>query len=446
MSKTRNAGGGGIPPSNTVAPVISGSSTIGSTLSSTTGTWVGDPVITYSYQWKRAGVDIVGETNSTYVLVAADYNQAITCEVTATNAFGAASATSNSIIATATAPVNTVAPVISGTAVVGQTLSSTTGTWTGAPTPTYAYQWKRNGSNIASATSSTYTLVQADATFAITCAVTATNIAGSAEATSNSLTITDADAQSVITAIESTGVTLTTTQKNACNQLIVDLKGFGIWTKMKALYGFLGGTAGAHKWNWKDPQDTNAAFRLVFNGGWTHSVTGALPNGTNAYADSFLNTQTHLSLNSGHLSYYSRLNTISGSYIEIGSLRPTPDSYTAIIINGFGLGYLGRINNGGAYDNIANADSRGFYLTNRTASNIIKLQKNGTVVVNGTAASNATSNINIYLGAANNSGITQYYTNRECAFSSIGDGLTGTEAANFYTAVNAYQVALSRNV
>ena len=373
MSKTRNAGGGGIPPSNTVAPVISGSSTIGSTLSSTTGTWVGDPVITYSYQWKRAGVDIVGETNSTYVLVAADYNQAITCEVTATNAFGAASATSNSIIATATAPVNTVAPVISGTAVVGQTLSSTTGTWTGAPTPTYAYQWKRNGSNIASATSSTYTLVQADATFAITCAVT-------------------------------------------------------------------------HKWNWKDPQDTNAAFRLVFNGGWTHSVTGALPNGTNAYADSFLNTQTHLSLNSGHLSYYSRLNTISGSYIEIGSLRPTPDSYTAIIINGFALGYLGRINNGGGYDNIANADSRGFYLTNRTASNIIKLQKNGTVVVNGTAASNATSNINIYLGAANNSGITQYYTNRECAFSSIGDGLTGTEAANFYTAVNAYQVALSRNV
>jgi hypothetical protein len=252
----------------------------------------------------------------------------------------------------------------------------------------------------------------------------------------------DPDAQAFFTASGLTGATNLT----AINNLVVALKGYGIWTKMKAIYPMIGGTAALHKWNLKDPRDLNAAFRLVFNGGWTHSSTGAMPNGTNAYADSFLNTQTHLSLNSGHLSYYSRLNTISGSYIEIGSLRPTPDSYTAIIINGFALGYLGRINNGGIYDNIANADSRGFYLTNRTASNIIKLQKNGTVVVNGTAASNATSNINIYLGAANNSGITQYYTNRECAFSSIGDGLTNAEAANFYTAVQAFNTSLSRNI
>ncbi len=115
--------------------------------------------------------------------------------------------------------------------------------------------------------------------------------------------VSDADAQAVITAIESTGVTLTTTEKNACNQLVVDLKGYGIWTKMKALYGFLGGTAGAHKWNWKDPRDLDAAFRLVFNGGWTHSSTGATPNGTNGYADTFLTPSTSLLLNSSHISY-----------------------------------------------------------------------------------------------------------------------------------------------
>jgi hypothetical protein len=52
-------------------------------------------------------------------------------------------------------PVNTVAPAVSGTATVGQTLSSTTGTWTGLPTPTFTYQWQRAGSNISGATSST---------------------------------------------------------------------------------------------------------------------------------------------------------------------------------------------------------------------------------------------------------------------------------------------------
>lgn len=89
----------------------------------------------------------------------------------------------------AAAPTNSVAPVISGTTTVGQTLSTTNGTWANSPT-SYIYQWKRDGSNISSATASTYVLVGADSGAAITCAVTATNAAGSASATSNTLTVT----------------------------------------------------------------------------------------------------------------------------------------------------------------------------------------------------------------------------------------------------------------
>jgi hypothetical protein len=85
-------------------------------------------------------------------------------------------------------PVNTVAPAITGTAQEGQTVTSSTGTWTGTPTITFAYQWKRNGSNIGSATNSTYTLVTADVSQSITCQVTATNPVGSANATSNTIT------------------------------------------------------------------------------------------------------------------------------------------------------------------------------------------------------------------------------------------------------------------
>jgi hypothetical protein len=436
-SKTRNGGGGGAPPLNTVAPVISGSSAIGSTLSSTTGTWTGTPTITYSYQWKRAGVDIVGETNSTYVLV-----------VTATNAFGSASATSNSITGTGVAPVNTVAPVISGTPTVGQTLSSTTGTWTGNPTPTYTYQWKRNGSNIASATSSTYTLVQADATFAITCAVTGTNVVGQAEATSNSLTVFDADAQAFITASGLTGATNLT----AINTLVVSLKGFGIWTKMKAIYPMIGGIAALHKWNLKDPRDLDAAFRLVFNGGWTHSSNGALPNATNAFANTFLSPSTSLTNNNTHISYYSRTNTQGPSRGLIGAA--VGGSFIPLFTI-YGRSTGGNLVQTDSYDyntnriNYTEPTGQAFYTNNRILNNVFKLFRNGLIVGTNTVLNpqNVTTiNVPIYIGSINLNGTANNFGNFQCAFASIGDGLTDTEASNFYTAVQAFNTTLGRQV
>lgn len=86
-------------------------------------------------------------------------------------------------------PVNTVAPVVSGTATVGSTLSTTDGTWTGAPAPTFTYQWQRGVSNISGATSSTYVVQAADALSTLRCVVTATNPLGSASANSNNTAV-----------------------------------------------------------------------------------------------------------------------------------------------------------------------------------------------------------------------------------------------------------------
>jgi hypothetical protein len=85
------------------------------------------------------------------------------------------------------APVNTVAPAITGSANVGSVLTCSTGTWTGSPTPTYAYQWYRVDTStlISGATSATYTPISGDQTHTINCHVTATNSAGSATANSN---------------------------------------------------------------------------------------------------------------------------------------------------------------------------------------------------------------------------------------------------------------------
>lgn len=84
------------PPANTVAPLISGTLTHGSTMTTNTGTWTGSG-ITYSYQWMSSGVAVAGATSATYVTQVSDVGDMITCVVTASNAGGAPSATSNAL-------------------------------------------------------------------------------------------------------------------------------------------------------------------------------------------------------------------------------------------------------------------------------------------------------------------------------------------------------------
>ena len=112
----------------------------------------------------------------------------------------------------------------------------------------------------------------------------------------------DADALAFINA---TGIT-NTTQINAIYSLVTSLKNYNLWDKLNAIYPFIGGTSTTCKYNLKDPQDTNAAFRLTFIGGLTHSNGGILSNGSNGYCDTNLTINTNLSLNDAHISFYSR--------------------------------------------------------------------------------------------------------------------------------------------
>ena len=93
----------------------------------------------------------------------------------------------------------------------------------------------------------------------------------------------------------------------ALNTLETDLTTYGLTSKIKALYPFVGGTASKHKFNFMDARDLDAAFRLVFSGGWTHASTGITPNGTNAFANTKFNDNS-LTLNDAHISIYSRTN------------------------------------------------------------------------------------------------------------------------------------------
>ena len=253
----------------------------------------------------------------------------------------------------------------------------------------------------------------------------------------------DPDAQLFFNAQTAAGVTLTTTQKNAVNQWVVDAKAIGIWTKMKAVYPIVGGTATSHKFNLKNPLDTNAAFRLVFSGGGTHSSNGYQLNGVNAFADTFLIPSTTLTLNSQHISFYSRTNS-NGTEVEMGCNNAGLAPNTVLEIRTAGTTYLSLAANG--YTTYVDANSLGFYIGNRTASNVTKLFKNNTAVATSAVGSSSNPINSIGIGALNSGFTKQYYSTKECAFASIGDGLTDAEALALYNAVQTFNTTLNRQV
>ena len=87
--------GGKPPPANTVAPAVTGTPTVGQTLTTTNGTWTGVATPTFTRQWFRGNTPITGATALTYVLVSADQGYTLFCRVAATDANGVASADSN---------------------------------------------------------------------------------------------------------------------------------------------------------------------------------------------------------------------------------------------------------------------------------------------------------------------------------------------------------------
>jgi len=257
----------------------------------------------------------------------------------------------------------------------------------------------------------------------------------------------DPDTKLFITA---TGLT-DQNQIGAINSLVKNLKFYGIWSKLNAIYPFVGGTSNTHKYNLKDPRDLDDAYRLVFTGGWTHSSTGAFPNGTNAYAKTFLSTSV-VGLNSGHMSYYSRTNTLPNSVIvEMGVLKSIPDSYTDLQIASNTNTSSARWNNQVCFTNATNTNSTGFYISNRQSSSTIKFYKNGSPIVTGSCLSSVTSTYSIFIGAVNAVGVGTtdnplYFSPRECSFASIGVGLSDTESFNLYYSVQLYQIALGRQL
>ncbi|HEY1317642.1 MAG TPA: hypothetical protein VGF10_10515 [Gaiella sp.] len=194
-------------PANTSQPTVTGTAVVGATLKGSQGTWSNAPT-SFVVQWVRCGVDggapdgsncasIPGASTTGYVVSSADVGSRLRFRVTASNADGQDTAASNATGVVSADPVNTSDPVVSGTAVEGQTLETTNGGWSSDSTiSSFAYQWVRcgidggnaSGSNcpaVSGATDSSYTLASGDVGHRLRVRVTAKNSSGSTTAASN---------------------------------------------------------------------------------------------------------------------------------------------------------------------------------------------------------------------------------------------------------------------
>jgi hypothetical protein len=251
--------------------------------------------------------------------------------------------------------------------------------------------------------------------------------------------VSDADAQAYINRVYTAGGTLTNTEANAVNQLTIDMKAAGIWTAMKAVYPMVGSSAAACAQNLK-----SSSFTGTFTSGWTFASTGVTPNGTSAYMDTALNQSTVLSNDSCHLSFYSRTNAIVNNSFEIGGYV---SPYGALLACSYAsLGSLSHLYSYPTDTAQSNSfeNSQAFYIANRSSQTSNKIIRNSTVLTTNTTSRTSTlANSNIYIAA---SSPTTQFSSRQCAFASIGDGLTDTQAASLYTCVQTMNTTLSRNV
>lgn len=197
------------------------------------------------------------------------------------------------------------------------------------------------------------------------------------------------------------------------------------------------------KFNLVNPQDSDAAFRLAFSGGWTYSTNGAQPNGTNGYADTKLVPSTSIaSINSAHISFYSRTN--SDSNCDIGAATAVPTAAFQVWPKQSNLRYIRVFSN--FTPESTTESTAAFYLNSRLNSTNITGYRNGVVLSTLALSSISTITNSIVISARSDGGTVSNYSNRQTAFATIGDGLTDAEALILYNLIQQYQTDLSRQV
>ena len=190
------------------------------------------------------------------------------------------------------------------------------------------------------------------------------------------------------------------------------------------------------KFNMANPQDSDAAFRLAFSGGWTYSTNGAQPNGTNGYADTKFNLSSNFSTREQSYSLYTQASNSNANVLAGVTDGSSPTQF----YNGTGqFNILSTLYAKGS------SFSNGCILMTSTLSAISAFEK--AIKIGTTSGSTYSAvNYNYYIGARNNVGTSDFFADRRYSFAHIGNTLTDAEAILFSQIIQQFQTDLSRQV
>lgn len=247
----------------------------------------------------------------------------------------------------------------------------------------------------------------------------------------------DPDADAFFDRVTTAGGSLSTTEKLSVDTLVKQMKTDGIWTKMKAIYPMVGASAAACAQNLK-----SSSFTGSFTSGWTFASTGVQGNGSSAYMDTNFNPSLDYdNFNNGY-SIYSRTNS-SISKWDFGAF---PGFH--VYLNYPSIGCKAAIQSGdGNRAQFNDNDSRGLFTFINGGNNLRKAFRNGVLKNTNTAVDNSTRiNQSLPLSCLWDNNSYGNFSNRQYSILALHQSLTDTEASDFYTAVQAFQTTLSRQV
>jgi len=255
----------------------------------------------------------------------------------------------------------------------------------------------------------------------------------------------DSDSSKIIEAVRSTGVVVTEAMRLYVEYIVSNMKAIGTWQLSSAVYGFVGGTADAHKWNWKDLRDVDSAYRLTYPNGATHNDNGVSTNGISQYIETNFNASS-LTTRNNHISIYLKSVGTSNSAHILGATNASSTTSTILLINRpNGTTFLSASSSN--YQAVTNIQTilTGYFLGNSTSVNIY-LYKNSTDITTARIIGSATllPSVTIIIGGSKTTAGIGSYSQITTPFSTIGSGLTDQQAIQQSQIVTNAQLILNR--
>ena len=249
------------------------------------------------------------------------------------------------------------------------------------------------------------------------------------------------EAQAYLTAVFNAGGTLDSTISAATVTLFTSLVSAGIWDKLQQFYPLLGGTSAASAIEGK-----TATSKITWNGGMTFTSSGAKSNGTNAYGNIGYNENTLAVLNDFHMSFYSNQATSADDGLALGVTQS--GHRTSMYWNDTTTDGGAVVQTSASYAlDTTSSTALGFYVGTRTSSILTTFYQNAVSQATSAGASTQKTNGNFYVFARNNVGLAtpDAFTNKRCAFVSLGLSLTAGQVTSLQNAVHTFNTTLGRN-